>query len=391
MHPRLRAICDLTVPAAREHVGLHAYDGQLQDLSDAALQAGIARLGGPVVADPHDEAQLAAVEAGLRLRYGELAEHRWNPLVHVANLDLACYDRDYAPEAERAEAKRRHLAGWPDAVDSAVATLDRVPAAVAEGLLGSVEGLIADLDPRADDVTIAAFSAHERLVAHIRDAADTGDPDPSLGADLLRRLLATAEAADVDLGRLAEQADAERDRLTDLLRECCAQLRPGMNSSRADLARAVASLQEDHPTIDGVLEEARELTGEVLAWTRASGLVPDHDGECLVGPAPPSRSWAMAMMSPAAPYERDGPSWYHVTPPDPTWPVGEQRESLTTFSRTSLPAITVHEVAPGHFTHFRLLRGLSSDVAAHRVLRRVRGGVGALRGGAAGRGGLPRQ
>jgi uncharacterized protein (DUF885 family) len=68
------------------------------------------------------------------------------------------------------------------------------------------------------------------------------------------------------------------------------------------------------------------------------------------------------MMSPAAPYERDGPSWYHVTPPDPAWPVEEQREWLTTFSRTSLPAITVHEVAPGHFTHFRLLRGLSSDV-----------------------------
>lgn len=222
MHPRLRAICDLTVPAAREHMGLHAYDGQLQDLSEAALQAGIARLGGQVVADPHDEAQLAAVEAGLRLRYGELAEHRWNPLVHLANLDLACYDRDYAPEAERAEAKRRQLAGWPDAVDTAVATLDRVPAAVAEGLLGSVEGLIADLDPRADDVTVAAVSAHERLVAHIRDAADTGDPDPSLGADLLRRLLATAETVDVDLGRLAEQADAERDRLTDLLGECCA-------------------------------------------------------------------------------------------------------------------------------------------------------------------------
>ena len=48
---------------------------------------------------------------------------------------MSCYDRDYAPEAERAEARRRHLAAWPDAVDAAVTALDRVAAPVAEALL----------------------------------------------------------------------------------------------------------------------------------------------------------------------------------------------------------------------------------------------------------------
>jgi hypothetical protein len=32
------------------------------------------------------------------------------------------------------------------------------------------------------------------------------------------------------------------------------------------------------------------------------------------------------------------------------------------FSRTTLPAITVHEVAPGHFAHGRRLRQVTSDV-----------------------------
>jgi uncharacterized protein (DUF885 family) len=68
----------------------------------------------------------------------------------------------------------------------------------------------------------------------------------------------------------------------------------------------------------------------------------------------------MAMMSWAAPYESDAPSWYHVTPPDPSWPARQQQEWLAVFSRTTLPAITVHEVTPGHFAHGRLLRRAGS-------------------------------
>jgi hypothetical protein len=121
-------------------------------------------------------------------------------------------------------------------------------------------------------------------------------------------------------------------------------------------------LLRDHPDAAGVLDEARALTAEVIEWTREHDLVPYHDGECLVGPAPPSRRWAMAMMSWAAPYEPECPSWYHVTPPDPAWPAEEQEEWLAVFSRATLPAVTVHEVAPGHFSHGRALRHASTDV-----------------------------
>ena len=70
----------------------------------------------------------------------------------------------------------------------------------------------------------------------------------------------------------------------------------------------------------------------------------------------------MAMMTWAGPYEDDAPSWYHVTPPDESWPPEEQEQWLEVFSRTTLPAITVHEVAPGHFAHGRALRRAPSDV-----------------------------
>ncbi len=357
MLPRLRAVLDLDIPSAREYAGLHHYDGVLQDLSPDGVAAGLARLGGAALDDPHDEAHLAAFEAGVRTSLGAQQDHRRNPLHHLSNMDLAGYDREYAPEAERTSARARHLAGWPDAVEMAIAALDRVPRDVADGLLGAVQGLAVGIEAAGDPVVKAALAAHGRLVDHVAAAARDGDPDAALGAEALSDVLGVAEAATVDLGALARQADAERDRLLLLLTESLRAL--GMDEAPAD---AVRVLQADHPTIDGVLDEARAQTAEVIAFTGASGLFPPYDGECLVGPTPPSRSWAMAMMSPSAPFEPDGPSWYHVTPPDPEWPAEAQEEWLTVFSRSMLPAITVHEVAPGHFTHFRFVRQAPGDV-----------------------------
>jgi uncharacterized protein (DUF885 family) len=66
-------------------------------------------------------------------------------------------------------------------------------------------------------------------------------------------------------------------------------------------------------------------------------------------------------MSWSAPGEVDAPAWYYVTPPRPDWPAEEQEEWLQVFSRTTLPAITVHEVAPGHFSHGLALRRAPSE------------------------------
>jgi hypothetical protein len=371
MNQRLRALCDLSMSSVREYIGRHEYDGRVEDLSPEGVRTALARLGGPPEGsgeprrgapvdrdDPHDEAQLAAFERLARLELGELELHRANPLYHVAALDVSCYDREYAPATERAEARRGHLAAWPDAVEAAVAALDRVPAPVAEALLPAAKGLTADLDvQRPDPVVERAVEAHKRLVAHLEAAAAEGHPETALGRGPLERLLGTGEALEVDLGRLEERADAERDRMRAILDEACGRLRPGQPT-----AEVVAWLLEDHPDADGVLREAEALTAESIAFTLERGLVPGLDGECLVAPSPPSRRWALAMMSWAAPYEADAPSRYYISPPEPDWPATEQDDWLKVFSQATLPAITVHEVAPGHFAHGRRLRQLTSDV-----------------------------
>src|SRR5262249_61844467 len=104
-----------------------------QDLSPEGVRVGLARLGaGDPPDDPHDAAHLRIFEDHLRAVYGELELHRTNLFVHLANLDLACYDREYAPVGDREAAKRAHLARWPEAVDGALASLDQLPTPLAQ-------------------------------------------------------------------------------------------------------------------------------------------------------------------------------------------------------------------------------------------------------------------
>ncbi len=372
LSPRLRAVCDLNVAEMREYSGRHEYDGRPQDLSPDGVRAGLARLtaaraGGEQEADPHDEAQLAAAEDATRVVFARLEQHRRNPLQHLGEFDLADYDRDYAPAAERDAARAEHLAAWPRLADAAVESLDQVSAPVAQALLGAVRGLTAGLIAQPGDggrgsgpgeaLREAALAAHARFAAHVERAAAEGDPDPALGGPGLAALMGSAEALPVEVGRLAEQADAERDRLHALLAEGCARVAPGRPA--LEVAR---ELVRQHPDGAGVIDAGRVWTQRAIDFTREHDLVPYHDGTCLVGPAPESRRWAMAMMSPAAPGEPDGPSWFHITPPEETWPEREKEEWLEVFSDTTLPGIAVHEVAPGHFSHGRALRRLTSPV-----------------------------
>ena len=356
MRSRLHAVWDLMISEVREYAGLHQYDGRLADLSPAGVRAALGRLGGPPERDPHDEAHLAAFEERLRVELGEAELHRRSPMLLLSELDLSGYDRGYAPAGERAAARRRHLAAWPDAIDAGLSALDRMNAPVARSLLPAVEGLAAEV-VGGDALEHAARAAHERLVRRVRHAAEHGDPDPALGGPLLARLLGAGEALEVDLARLEDAADAERDRLRALLAQACERLAPGRRT-----AEVVAGLMADHPGPDAVLEEARKLVEETIDFTRERGLVPGLDGACEVAVAPPSRRWATAMMSWAAPYEADAPSRYYITPPDPGWSPARQETWLELFNRSALPAITVHEVAPGHFAHGRALRRAEGEV-----------------------------
>ena len=352
---RLKAVWDVNVPVIRELAGVHDYDGVVMDLSPSGRKAALERLGpsspGERLTNHHDESHLCAAEQAARAE-AEAEILRWNPLPHIQNLDVSCYDREYAPEPQRRRAREAHLARWPGAVDASLESLQAVPAPVAGALAGAVRGLAEGINGTTD-VEVAALAAHGRLLGRIQEAAAAGNPDASLGATALARLLGSAESMPVDLGHLEERADAERDRLRARLDEACERLSPGVTP-----ARLVPRLLRDHPGEEGIYAAARETIDEATAFVIDNDLLPPPGGACEVGPAPPSRRWAAAMMYWTGPFEDDAPARYYVSPPDESWDEEAKHEWLAVFSATMGPAVTVHEVTPGHFAHGRMLRQL---------------------------------
>jgi hypothetical protein len=345
---RLKAVWDLTVPVIRELAGVHEYDGVVMDLSPSGRRAALKQLGpaspGERLADRHDESHLSAAEQAARAE-AEAGVLQWNPLPHIQNLDLSCYDREYAPEPQRRRAREAHLARWPEAIDASLESLQAVPAPVAGALLPTVRGLAEGINGTTG-AEVAALEAHGRLLGRIQEAAASGNPDASLGGAVLARLIGPAESMPVDLSRLEEQADSERDRLRTRLSEACERLSPGVPPSRL-----IPELLRDHPGAEGIYAAARETIDEATAFVIDNDLLPPPGGACEVGPAPPSRRWAAAMMYWTGPFEDDAPARYYVSPPDESWDEEARHEWLAVF--------TVHEVTPGHFAHGRMLRRLA--------------------------------
>jgi hypothetical protein len=275
-------------------------------------------------------------------------------------MDLACYDREYAPREQRDLARAAHLAAWPQAADAALSALDAVTAPVARALVGPARGLAAGI-PAGTGVQAAdaARAASARLVGHLEQAAGTGDPDAALGGPALSALMSSAEG-------LVERADAERDRLTERLAESCALVDPGRPA-----LQVARELVREHPDADGVLAAARIWTSRAIDFTTKAGLLPYNDGDCLVLLAPESRRWAMAMMSAAAPGEPDAPSRYYIAP---ARTVAGQR------SRGVARGVQRHDAARHHGARGRARTFLarpghpagSDRRQAHPALRRVR-------------------
>lgn len=355
MNPLLTAIGDLTIPATRAEAGRHEYDGMVQDLSPTAVKRDLDALeaAGNPATDPHDRAVLEAARNRLRVRFGELELHRSSPTLHIDNLETVCYEREYADTAQRSAAKARHLAAWPQAVDAAIAALDRVPAPVAAAALGSARGLRTYLAP--DDT--AAAAALDRFTAHLDHAAAHGEPGVAIGGPALARLAGADEALDVDLTALAARAEAERETWWQRLTEACHRIDPA-----APVAATMTALLDDHPSAADLLDETTALVDRVIRWTNERELMPTVDGRCSVRPTPASQGFQVAAMYAAAPYEADAPSWFCVTPPDPGWPAARRRDWLRNYHRGGLANIALHEVAPGHFAHARARRRVHGDV-----------------------------
>ena len=352
---RVRAVTQARLAFSREYSGLHEYDGQIQDLSPGGVRQSLSRLGGPALSDPLDDATVAGAEASLRTRLGDLELHRRDPFLHIEALDLTSYERDYAPLADRLEARRRHLALWPDAIDAAISSLDAVPAGVAAAFLGSVRGLRAAIRPDDGEAGAKASAALDRLVDHLAGFAAMSGSAEGLGRERLITLLGCADGITVDLDQLAARTAAEKLRMNDLLRDACDKIAPGEPA-----AAVVRDRLGRHGTFGQIVSSAQSLVNDAREFVRGRKIAPFADGDCVVEETPAPRRWGVGRISWSGAWERPAPARFHITPPDSSWSLEHQDAWLRRFGCAALPALVVHETFPGHASHALAMRHVAS-------------------------------
>ncbi|HTR54413.1 MAG TPA: DUF885 domain-containing protein [Kofleriaceae bacterium] len=363
-------------PAMGVAKGLHELDGRLPDRSPAALAAEVDSLRrdraaleafDPRVLSPveRDERALLLQEVrGLLFARVDLDVFHTNPMSYSSAIDLHDYIvRDYAPLTQRAAAVIALCHGLPGYLAQARANLARpMPRTWVDTALLQTRGyaeLVAHDIPFAfpSDVPLANAADLERGLATCKAALaqhadwlvhEQGRATDAfaLGTDRFLRMLAEDEGIALDLPRLQQAADADLARNTAAIEAAGKSIDPAR-----PLADVVHEIDDDKPAADRVLAEATAQAAQLRTFLVAHHIVSlPYDDVAEVKTSPPFQRWNAAFLNAPGVFEtKQLPSFFYISPPDPSWSPADQRAYIP--SRSDLLFVTVHEVYPGHFVH----------------------------------------
>ena len=356
--------------------GRHEFDGKFPDWSADGLSKEIARLkserekASAFKDDQLDERQrferdylISQIDKDLFWRETADQPHM-NPYYYADSIDPDVYvSREYAPLETRIKAYTTYAKNVPAALEQIKSNL-KPPLAMNLIKIGrQTIGGLADFyekdvvkifEPVADQQSQADFkTANEAATKAIRDfdswlasQEGTATNNFALGPDKFKAMLKQTEGVDIDLAQLEEIGKKDLQRNLDAMKVECDKFAPGMTliecSNKASEHKAEGS---------DVVQAATAQLADLRKFIQEKDIVtlPGTE-ECKVKQAPPYKAWNFAYINIPGPYEKNLPSIYYVSPPDPKWDKKKQDEYVP--GKGSLLFTSVHEGYPGHFLQF---------------------------------------
>ena len=373
-------------PETAVDAGLHEYDGQMSDISAAALQEYAAWIDATLEAAAaySDLGGIAAFErdylttylGGQRfwLRKSEFPSK--NPLFYASQIGISVYtDREYAPLDQRIQAYTQYIGQLPVLLEQMQANLQpplpapyvQMGSLVFDGMVDylstTVPGIFAPVEDEqlqrqftaAND---AAIDALQRSVGWLDGLKQTANDDYALGEERFLEMLRASQGVDVTLAELKGAGQRDLDRNLEMLSEACAEFAPG--ESTVDCVRRAQNRKPPEGAVGGAQRQLPVLKKFVIDNDIAS--IPGTE-DALVAEAPPHRRFNFAYINIPGPFEKGLPSTYFIAPPDPSW--SEEDQLAYIAGETDLLAVSVHEVWPGHFLQFLHSNRTGNAVGRH--------------------------
>jgi uncharacterized protein (DUF885 family) len=379
-------------PIEATDLGIHKYDDQLSDLSEAALRAESAAL-------KDFRSRLAAIDPATLTLNSELDREElihsmdaqvlaidtikmWakDPDTYSGDLTNAAYvimKRNYAPAADRLKALIAREKKLPLALEEARKNLTNPVRIYTEIAIEQIDGNISffknDVPAAFAEVTdkalldefkqtngqvMAALGSYKTFLQKELLPKATGSF--AYGDDTYLESLSAREAVELPLDRLLQIAEADRQKNEDALQATLKQIDP---TKPAD--RVMASLQLDHPPASKLLQTTQETLDSIRQFIIDHHIItiPASDPASVKETPPFMRSTTSASMDTPGPFETAKlQAFYNMTLPDPRRPRAEQDDYMRNWYYAMTSNVSVHEVYPGHYIQFLYAKTFPSDV-----------------------------
>jgi uncharacterized protein (DUF885 family) len=363
-------------PAFAVYQGKHEFDGKLPEFTNEAVAKEIARLKGEREkatafkdSDLDDrqrfERDYLVAQIDSDLFWAETADlPHTNPNSYSGALDPGVYvTREYAPLETRIKSYTTYAKNVPAALEQIKGTLKtplakdlvKIARQSIGGLSGFYESDVVKVFSEVKDETLqndfktaneGAVKAVKDFDAWLAEQEKTATGNFALGPEKFKQMLKQTEGVDIDLAQLEEIGRKDLQRNLNAMKQECDKYAPGMSliecSNKATASKAEAA---------NVVEAATTQLADLRKFIQEKDIVsmPGTE-ECKVAQAPPFKAWNFAYIEIPGPYEKNLPSTYYVSPPDPKWDKKKQEEYIP--GKGSLLFTSVHEAYPGHFVQF---------------------------------------
>ncbi len=379
-------------PSVATDLGLHQYDAQLEDSSEAAIHAeseALQRFRDTLAGiDPAkltldrqlDREQLQhAIDASV-LALDRIRQWAKDPDSYSGAITNAAYvimKRNYAPAAQRLSALIARERKMPAALLEArknLATPPKIYTDIAiEQIDGNIKFFTTDLPEAFREVTdktlldtfhdsnkavIAALGEYKNYLKSTLLAKSTGSY--AYGADLYRQALAASEMIDMAPADLVKIAEADRDKNEAAFQATAKEIDPHKTADQV-----LAAIQADHPPADKLLQTTQDTLDSIRQFIIDHRIVtiPPSDPARVKETPPFMRSTTSASMDTPGPFEQAKlPAYYNMTLPDPRWPPAERADFMRQWYYAAISNVSVHEVYPGHYVQFLYAKDFPSDV-----------------------------
>ena len=377
-------------PSNATYSGFHQFDDSLENWTPEAIQVEEARIRkaksdlaaiNPDRLDPATRIDYSLFQSGIEADLFDLTEMRpWQTDPGQYNYGYmleTMIARDFAPIEDRLRSLTTRLKLVGRQLANARANLKNPPGMFTQFAAGDFDGTISYL---RNDVT-KAFSgvkdtalraefekAKAEAIAeterHVKWMRETLQPESNgsyiLGEDRYRKKLRYSDMIDLPIDTLLAVGERELARLEARYRAAAQRIDPNK-----PLAAIVDMMRHDHPAADSVLDYARGLLEGARAFSISSRFVDiPSEVRCQVRPTPEfAASRSFASFDGPGPFETKATEgFYNITLPNPKWTKTHIEEHLQGYSRWTLPSVSIHEVYPGHYTHFLYARSSPTPV-----------------------------